>query len=154
MKTFSTKPRMNVRKLSRGLYAVELESRGLGACLKDMVDHVRETSPIACTFEGEENLTLPGRSLSENLYRLAQGALNNALKHSFAKNITVSLRKEGARVILTVRDDGMGLPESVPHDSGLGLRTMRYRASAIGALFDAARHPEGGTFVSCSVLVA
>jgi len=146
--------KMNLRKLTHNLHAADLEQRGLGGSLKDLVDHVQENSSISCRFEGEEGLTLFDRILSENLYRLAQEALNNAVKHSFAKEIIVSLRKEGDLLTLTIRDSGIGLPERLSEAAGLGLRTMRFRANVIGGSLDVGRHPEGGTVIRCSVLVS
>jgi signal transduction histidine kinase len=96
---------------------------------------------------------LSDRALSENLYRLSQEALNNAVKHSFAKNITVSISQAGSQVLLTVKDNGVGLPELTSPVSGLGLRTMRYRANVIGGIFDVRRQDDGGTIVSCSVYI-
>jgi two-component system, LuxR family, sensor kinase FixL len=144
----------NVRKLTRGLYAGDLEARGLGACLKDMTEHMREMSAVACVFEGEDTLVLQDRSKSENLFRMAQEALNNAVKHSLAKRIVVALNKEGSRLTLSVRDDGTGFAHGEARNKGLGLRSMRYRANAIGGTFDIASDPKTGTVVSCSVALS
>ncbi len=145
--------KMDLRRLTRGLYAADLESRGIGTSLKDLVDHVQESSTIDCSFKGDDTLMLSDRAQSENLYRLSQEALNNAVKHSFAKHITVSISRTGSHVLLTVKDDGIGLPDLTSHVSGLGLRTMRYRANVIGGTFDVRREDEGGTIVSCSVYI-
>jgi two-component system, LuxR family, sensor kinase FixL len=144
----------NVRKLTRGLYAGDLEARGLGACLKDMTEHMREMAAVTCVFEGDDALVLQDRSKSENLFRMAQEALNNAVKHSLAKRIVVSLQKEGQRLRLSVRDDGTGFAHGEAKNKGLGLRSMRYRANAIGGSFDIASDPKTGTVVSCSVALS
>jgi PAS domain S-box-containing protein len=146
--------KINLRKLTHNLHTVDLEQRGLGASLKEMVAQVQETSAIHCRFEGDENIAILDRVLAENLYRLAQEALTNAVKHSFAQEITVSLEKVANRITLTIRDSGVGLPERMRPEAGLGLRTMRFRANVIGGALDVSRHPEGGTIVRCSVLVA
>ena len=146
--------KINLRRLTRGLYAADIESQGLGACLKDLVTHTQDMSAIRCIFEGDPGLTFADRGLSENLYRLAQEALNNAVKHSFAKTIIVSLRRDGGRVTLTVADDGIGMPESLSAMSGLGVRTMRYRASIIGGSFDVRRCDPHGTIITCTVHAA
>jgi len=146
--------KLNVRKLTRGLYAGDLETRGLGASLKDMTDHMREMSSLNFIFEGDSTLMLPNRSQSENLFRMAQEALNNATKHSFAKKIVVSLHKEADQVTLAVRDDGVGFSPEAAKGKGLGLRSMRYRANAIGGTFAIAPQPAGGIQVSCTVKIA
>ena len=141
----------NVRKLTRGLYAGDLEARGLGACLKEMTEHMQEMASVRCQFEGDAKLVLSDRAKSENLFRMAQEALNNAVKHSLGKRIVVSLQHEGQRLILTVRDDGTGFDHAQSQNKGLGLRSMRYRANAIGGAFDITSNSEGGTVVRCSV---
>jgi two-component system, LuxR family, sensor kinase FixL len=144
----------NVRKLTRGLYAGDLEARGLGACLKEMTEHMQEMSSISCAFEGDATLVLTDRSKSENLFRMAQEALNNAVKHSLAKRIVVALQKEGSRLTLSVRDDGTGFAHGEAKNKGLGLRSMRYRSNAIGGTFEITTRPEGGTDVRCSVALS
>jgi signal transduction histidine kinase len=144
----------NLRKLSRGLYSADFESQGLGGAIKDMAENVREMSSIPCRFEGDTALRLPERSVSEHLYKLAQEAVSNAVKHSFAKTITVSLARNDHQVVLTVRDDGVGLSPSADEAGGLGLRTMRYRANVIGASLEVRPHEQGGTIVTCSVNVS
>lgn len=146
--------KMNVRKLTRGLYAGDLESRGLGACVKDITEHIQEMSTVTCQFEGDDTLMLDDRSKSENLFRLAQEALNNAAKHSLAKKIVVSLLREGSKLTLRVSDNGVGFAQEKAKNKGIGLRSMRYRANVIGGTFDIAPNPGGGTVVSCTVAIA
>ncbi len=141
----------NVRKLTRGLYAGDLEARGLGACLKDMTEHMQEMALISCKFEGDATLVVADRSKSENLFRMAQEALNNAVRHSRAKHIVISLHREAQQLTLSVRDDGMGFAHEEAKNKGLGLRSMRYRANAIGGSFEIASRSKGGTEVRCSV---
>jgi two-component system sensor kinase FixL len=146
--------KLNLRKLTRGLYAADLESLGIGTCLKDLTQQVQEISSIHCSYDGDATTTIDNRSVTENLYRLAQEALNNAVKHSQAKDIMVSLHKKGQQVTLTIKDNGIGLPPSASrHSSGMGLRTMRYRAHVIGGFFEVGVQTEGGTMVRCSVLL-
>jgi two-component system, LuxR family, sensor kinase FixL len=142
--------KQNVRKLTRGLYAGDLETRGLGACLKDMTEHMQEMSSLACAFEGDATLMVPDRAQSENLFRMAQEALNNAIKHSFAKKIVVSLHVQDQKLTLTVRDDGIGFSQAKTQEKGLGMRSMLYRANAIGGFFQMDSSPEG-TVVRCTV---
>src|SRR5207248_1890419 len=121
-----------------------------GACLKDMTEHMQEMASVSCRFEGDGALVLSDRSKSENLFRMAQEALNNAVKHSLAKQIVISLQKEGPRLRLSVRDNGTGFSRGEAKNKGLGLRSVRYRANAIGGTFDIASDPKTGTVVSCS----
>ncbi len=85
-----------------------------------------------------------------HLYRIAQEAVQNALKHAGASSIDIELSYRDESVRLTVADDGRGLPAEYPNGAGLGMRTMRFRASAIGARLSIGRRPDGtGNSVVC-----
>ena len=86
---------------------------------------------------------------TDHLYRIAQEALTNALKHANANSIRVTLDVERDRVRLEICDDGEGVKDAGPHTPGLGLRTMQYRASMIGARFEIAPFGRNGTRVRC-----
>lgn len=88
-----------------------------------------------------------------HLYRIAQEALQNALKHSTATEIGIELWSRRHSVRLCVSDNGTGIGSGASR-AGLGMRTMRFRASAIGATLRVTRNPEGGTSVVCEVPVA
>jgi signal transduction histidine kinase len=85
-----------------------------------------------------------------HLYRIAQEALSNAMKHGKANHVTISLRKDDGLVRLVIGDDGNGMPKATS-SSGMGLRTMKYRAELIGARLEMAPRPSGGTIVSCDM---
>jgi signal transduction histidine kinase len=86
---------------------------------------------------------------SGHLYRIAQEAISNAVKHGKAKNIVISLETRDDGISLQVKDDGVGLPDLPPKNRGMGLRIMAHRASMIGAEFGARRDDAGGTVVWC-----
>jgi signal transduction histidine kinase len=88
---------------------------------------------------------------STHLYRIAQEAINNAIKHGKAKNISVGLENRDGVITLTVTDDGIGLPEKARAGQGMGLRIMAYRAKMIGATFNLERLPQSGTRVTCQL---
>ena len=86
---------------------------------------------------------------TDHLYRIAQEALTNALKHANANSIKVTLDVGRERVRLEICDDGAGVKDVGQHTPGLGLRTMQYRASMIGARFEIAPFGRNGTRVLC-----
>jgi PAS domain S-box-containing protein len=86
-----------------------------------------------------------------HLYRIAQEAVQNALKHSGATAIDVELRAREDSIRLAVIDDGCGLPVENPNGAGLGMRTMRFRSSAIGGKLYVGRRADGGNSVVCEV---
>jgi PAS domain S-box-containing protein len=89
--------------------------------------------------------------IRNHLYRIAQEAVQNALKHSGAKNIDIELCSRPGDLRLSVIDDGQGLASDADTRSGLGMRTMRFRASAIGGRISIARGANGGNSVVCDV---
>jgi PAS domain S-box-containing protein len=86
-----------------------------------------------------------------HLYRIAQEAVQNALKHAGASGIDIELSSREGSVRLAILDDGRGLPAETPADVGLGMRTMRFRSSAIGGRLQVGKRPGGGNSVVCEV---
>ena len=85
-----------------------------------------------------------------HLYRIAQEAVQNALKHAGASAIDIDLSYQDENVRLAIFDDGRGLPPDHPNGAGLGMRTMRFRASSIGARLKIGRRTDGtGNSVIC-----
>jgi signal transduction histidine kinase len=89
--------------------------------------------------------------MRNHLYRIAQEAVHNALKHSGAKSIDIELCSRPGDLRLSVIDDGRGLAAEVQKGSGLGMRTMRFRAGAIGGRLIITRGANGGNSVVCEV---
>lgn len=86
-----------------------------------------------------------------HLYRIAQEAVQNALKHSGARGINIELRSRPGSLTLSVIDDGHGMNANAGDGTGLGMRTMRFRASAIGGKLSFKRGTNGGNSVVCDV---
>jgi signal transduction histidine kinase len=86
-----------------------------------------------------------------HLYRIAQEAVGNAIKHGKAENILIRLDASEEGTTLSIKDDGAGLPEPLPKDRGMGLRIMAHRSSMIGGVFSARRDETGGTLVTCEL---
>jgi two-component system, LuxR family, sensor kinase FixL len=137
------------RSLARGLFPVELESKGLAHALRELAANIETTFGINCQFEGDEQITIQSQAISSHLFRLAQEAVNNSVKHGKAKNVWISLQQSEDRTMLSVRDDGIGLPKEKPQSNGLGLRIMSYRAQKIGGVFEIQGGENSGTLVTC-----
>jgi PAS domain S-box-containing protein len=95
-------------------------------------------------------LTLDLESRNQ-LYRIAQEAVQNALKHARARSVEIDLWAHSAGLSLTINDDGVGLPVSGSRGAGLGMRTMRFRASSVGGRLTIASREQGGVTVSCDL---
>lgn len=89
--------------------------------------------------------------VATHLYRIAQEALNNAIRHGQAQTVTIRLAADPEALHLWVRDDGTGIPEQLPDTSGMGLRIMHYRARLLDGHLEIRRREEGGTEVHAVV---
>jgi len=104
---------------------------------------------VHCCAECEPSDCVHETAMAIHLYRIAQEAVNNAVKHSKASSIRIRLGATGDRVELRIADDGVGIPLSPVRKGGMGLHIMEYRARMIGGTLTVGRGGKGGTVVSC-----
>jgi signal transduction histidine kinase len=143
--------RGKVRRLSRGLLPVELEGGSLVGALGQLAASAAAGFRMACTFDCfHPDPAFHGR-VAVHLYRIAQEAVSNAVRHSGATSVRITLDQENGETVLRIEDDGKGPSSDVLRGGGLGLRTMRYRAGLIGRILEIGPGPKGGTQVVCRV---
>ncbi len=138
------------RGLARGISPVDMEAEGLVAAFQVLAANLSKFSKIQCVFESDPNVIIRDGATATHLYRITQEAVSNAMRHGKARRIDINLSSRNRRIILTVEDDGVGLPESWQTSPGLGTRIMAHRAQMIGADFSIEPNPTGGTLVTCS----
>ena len=141
------------RDLARGLSAVEVSNNGLPVALSDFAASTSSLFNVSCRFEYPRPVPLRDLPTSVHLYRIAQEAVSNAIKHGDAKNIVVRLETRDGGLLLRVSDDGIGLPADYQERKGMGLKIMSYRAELIGGRMAFAKRHPNGTEVSCLVPV-
>jgi len=139
------------RRLAKGLYPVEIEADGLMLALEEFAATTSTLYKVACRFECDSPVLIHDTANAGHLYRIAQEAVRNAIKHGKAKNILIRLEAGEAGNELSVKDDGTGLPEPLPDNRGLGLRIMAHRVSMMGGRFSVRRAAVGGTLVTCEL---
>jgi PAS domain S-box-containing protein len=139
----------HTRKLARGLFPVELEVNGLMSALTELAENAQKLFRIECRFECMTQVHIRDNIAATHLYRIAQEAINNAVKHGRAKRVVISLRPDYDKFILAATDDGIGFSNESRKGSGMGLHTMRYRASVIGAVLEVNSAGKGAT-VTCT----
>jgi PAS domain S-box-containing protein len=142
------------RELSRGLLPVASDARGLMSALEHYSSEVEDLFGLACRFECDHPVLIYDQTVANHLYRIAQEAVNNAIKHGHGRNIVIGLCADNGGVALSIHDDGVGLPDSVRNSTGMGLRIMNYRAKMIGATLriqPRSQGGRGGTVVTCKV---
>ena len=135
--------------LSKSLSPPALESAGLEEALRDLAHRAENLFSIECTFENRGKYDSPDLAAGFHLYRIAQEAISNAVRHGKAKHVQVRLHGSGPAVLLEIIDDGSGFEQSEKSKEGMGLRIMTYRAKMIGAEMDVRSHGGGGTIVRC-----
>ncbi len=138
------------RQLARGLTPVSLTTEGLADSLAEMTRRM-STGKVRCEFICDDAVELCDNNIATHLYRIAQEAANNALKHGAPTLVTVSLSQEGRKVTLRIEDNGRGLPLEKASGSGIGLEIMRHRANVIGASLEAQSSPGKGVTLICTL---
>jgi PAS domain S-box-containing protein len=139
-----------VSRISKGLYPVEMDKEGLMTALEELALSTRKMFGIPCVFICEEPVFIPDKTAVIQLYRIAQEAVTNAVKHGKPRQIEISLSGTYNKITMTVKDDGVGIPD-IPErmNSGIGLKIMSYRANLINASLDIRRDTKGGTLITC-----
>ncbi|NBB72733.1 MAG: PAS domain S-box protein [Bacteroidetes bacterium] len=138
------------RALSHSLMPLEVQGERLAEGLRHLAKR-QETmrADISCTFETGEAIPPLEGEVASHLYRIASEAVGNAIKHADPGAIAIRLAVEDGQLVLTVRDDGMGIPDHTEPTDGLGLHMMQYRAELIGANLTVEPAAEGGTVMQC-----
>ncbi|WP_232291486.1 MASE1 domain-containing protein [Polaromonas sp. JS666] len=137
------------RSVARGLYPAALEVGGLSAALEQLAEYTRSLQGMACVFRCGADVQVRDPLVAINLYRVAQEAVNNAVKYSQANHLRIDLTRVEDRHRLAISDDGIGAdPERIWHGQGLGMHSMRYRASLLGGTFAIERNAHRGTTVA------
>jgi PAS domain S-box-containing protein len=137
-----------IRQITRGLYPV-LDSQGLVFALQSLAENTTDLFRIPCRFQSKTPVPRLDPTTESHLYRIAQEAVTNAIKHAKAKNVWIKLSAKD-KLVLSVRDNGVGLPKRRPLSKGMGLHIMTYRASKIGGAVEIKRARPRGTRVLCT----
>ncbi|ANQ29336.1 cache domain-containing protein [Vibrio natriegens] len=150
---------VEVRRISKDLRPPQLDDLGLVAGIEAYLNELRERTQLEVIFEhdieGEEFLP----QVETTLYRVVQEALHNVEKHANAQGVDIIMQREGRMLILTVSDDGVGIPanhlkayknkqSTLEH---MGLQNMKERIQAIGGMFEVNSEPGQGTEIRVSL---
>lgn len=144
-----------VHQLSHGIMPVQIDAEALRSALEELADSIHSPPTVHCRCDCPLPVMTANNTTATHLYRIAQEAVNNALKHSQASEICISLRQSGDQIVLEVSDNGVGIDAMDSRAAftrkgrGMGLRTMQYRAGMIGGTLQVERRETGGTLVRC-----
>ena len=139
------------RLLAQGLAPLQERQNSLVDALRRLaIDSTGRAKRPKVTFsEATSAASLISQEANNHLYRIAQEALNNALKHSGARVVKIQLRIDRSKVSLRISDDGLGLGALMSSSCGMGMRTMRDRAAAIGGRLSISTNGQSGTVIGC-----
>ena len=143
--------RRKVQAMVRVLIPVEVDALGLEGALRELSAKIGPQLGIEFDCRCEVRPTIDDDRMATQLYRIAQEAVANAVRHGQARRVVIALRGDGAEVTLEVRDDGVGIGDESRDGGGMGLKILRYRAGLLGATLEVGPAEGGGTRVACRV---
>lgn len=138
------------RALARGLAPIGLEDGGLPAALNQLAATTTSVFGMECACACSETSDVEDIAQAIHLYRIAQEAVNNAVRHAQATRIDIALMGSNGNVILQIEDNGTGINRAEGRE-GMGLQIMSFRARMIGGSLAIGRRETGGTSVTCTV---
>ena len=139
-----------VRQLSRSLFPLEVEAASLTSALRELAFATQSLHKLQVRVEGQVPETFSDGGAATQLYRIAQEAVTNAVKHARARSITIHISRQASMLRLRIADDGLGVGRA-PAGGGIGLQIMRYRAHSIGGILSVEPGSQGGTVVTCTL---
>ncbi len=141
---------VKTKLLAKGLLPVEFGSQGLMAALRELAFNTHNLTEVSCSMSSTKPVLVLNDTVAVHLFRIAQEAVHNALKHARAKNIVISLSNTRREIVLSVKDDGIGFKKNIQH-KGLGLSIMYSRAETINASLQISKNNGRGTALVCSL---
>jgi len=139
--------------LVQDLASLDLKERNLLPALKHLASHARELFKISCHFSSPGVCPPLEDGVKTHLYKIAQEAVTNAIKHGKARCVWIKLSHSPGKLLLSLRNDGTPFSDDRLRNNSMGLRIMRYRASTIGGTLDIAVNERKHTIVNCCVPV-
>jgi signal transduction histidine kinase len=140
----------HLKELVRGLLSIGEGEEKLISALKDLASKTKEIYKISCDFKYDSSFQICNKTAVTPLYRIAQEAVRNAVKHSKPEHIEIALSRDGDEIKLLIKDNGTGINVNSDLTEGMGLKTMSCRADMIGASFDIDSSADEGTQITCT----
>jgi signal transduction histidine kinase len=140
---------LKTRELSRGLLPVVSEAQGLMSALQLLAGEFQDLFKVNCRFQCDNPVLIHDETKASHLYHIAREAVNNAVKHGQARNISIHMERTGSRGTLTISNDGTPIAEPPPRHTGVGIHIMNYRAGMIGGTLEIRRAGAQGAMVTC-----
>jgi two-component system CheB/CheR fusion protein len=141
----------HVRLLARGMIPVPIDRDGLMAALAELARQTQEVHGLTCSFACPKPIEVDDDSAATHLYRIAQEAVKNSVRHAKASAIWIRLEQSDGCLQLEVRDNGIGIVNDGVRRGGVGVYLMEHRCGIIGGTFAIVPVTDGGTSVACAL---
>lgn len=134
--------------MATGMFPVSIEENGLMSALEELAADTARRFGVVCKFQCPRPVALADNHAATHVYRIAQEAVSNAIRHGRAKSVSISLSETGDGMALSIQDDGEGMLNKIKHP-GMGMKTMRYRVQAIGGQLEVLQPGRRGITIRC-----
>ncbi len=141
----------HTHNLARQFSSLNMQGADLPGVLKELAASVNRMFDVSCTFTARGALPNIPQSTTAQIYKIAQEAISNAIKHGKARRVSIGLAATSCQLIVTVKNDGLAFTPPSPNNKRMGLRIMDYRASTINATLEIKPAETRGTLVTCAV---
>jgi len=149
IKSLLLKTMNHAHRVAHDLAAVDLQHDDLQAALKQLAGHAESMFELDCELSATGEIPALPQAAVKQLYKIAQEAVTNAIKHGKAKKVEMDLETTNGDLVMTIRNDGEPFPETLGLKNRMGLRIMHYRAHVIGGTVSVRGQGEHGAIVTC-----
>jgi len=150
IKTRLSKAISYTHDLAHDLASLELRAKDLSTALNDLITHIGESFEVSCKLNLAGDIPPLPPSTVEHLYKIAQEAATNAIKHAQGTLISFDLLSKDGTLSLNIKNDGRPFPADIEVNDRMGLKIMKYRAHVLGGTFDI-RSEESFTVIGCTI---
>jgi len=139
----------HTHNLAREFSSLDVKGDDLVTVLKGLANHVKKLFEISCSFTGKGTPPALAQNVTLQLYKIAQEAVSNAIKHGKATQVSIGLQCDEAQLTMTIKNDGLPFVQPSGTSTRMGLRIMHYRANTIDAELEIKAAGNAGTVVTC-----
>jgi len=141
------------KALAHGLVHVNFDEQGLQAVLTQLSNQAKKFFNVECSFDNKCERIVDNNMQAMHLYRIAQEAISNAVKHGKADKIKIELSNSDGRIRLAIIDDGIGFANTTAgkKNKGMGIHIMKYRANILSGRLEIKQTDENQTSIVCSI---
>jgi signal transduction histidine kinase len=143
----------HTHNLAHQFSSLDMKGDDLASMLKGLAANVKRMFEIHCAFTMKGNLPELPKHTTVQLYKIAQEAVSNAIKHGKATQVIIGVSGQNDHLVITIKNDGLPFSPPATAKNRMGLRIMNYRANTIGGHLEIKPLEKNGTVVTCALPV-